>query len=127
MDFLVVLLAAVVSFISGGLWFSPGLFYKRFALEMGFSEEGPSEDFNPVKMYGLTFLGEFAIACCLYYLISFSQVNVVTLVLLIAVIVCVSNIKTNQFSVNNVVVYFITEGQKFLSIVLMGVIITVLS
>ena len=49
------LVATVLSFMLGGLWYGP-LFGKSWMEENGFTPETIKKDFNPVKLYGTTFL-----------------------------------------------------------------------
>ena len=50
------LVATVLSFVLGGLWYGP-LFGKAWMAENGFTAESiKAKGFNPVKMYGTTFL-----------------------------------------------------------------------
>jgi hypothetical protein len=50
-----VLLAAVTSFLLGGLWYSPVLFGRRWQLELGLSDEELARS-NMVRIFGLSFV-----------------------------------------------------------------------
>lgn len=50
-----ILVATVLSFVLGGLWYGP-LFGKAWMAENGFTEESIKKNFNPAKLYGLTFV-----------------------------------------------------------------------
>ena len=52
---LATLLATVLSFVPGGLWYGP-LFAKTWMRLIGVSEATLREGFNPVKTYGVTFV-----------------------------------------------------------------------
>jgi hypothetical protein len=52
---LATLLATVLSFVLGGLWFGP-LFAKTWMGLLGVSEATLREGFNPAKTYGVTFV-----------------------------------------------------------------------
>jgi hypothetical protein len=49
-----VLVAAVSTFLIGGLWYSPAVFGKAWMRENGFTEEGMKNS-NMVKIFGLAF------------------------------------------------------------------------
>jgi hypothetical protein len=49
------LVATVLSFALGGLWYGP-LFGKAWMEENGFTAESLTKDFNPLKLYGTTFV-----------------------------------------------------------------------
>lgn len=52
---LATLVATVLSFVLGGLWYGP-LFGKAWMEENGFTPETIKKDFNPLKLYGTTFV-----------------------------------------------------------------------
>ena len=52
-SWLATLVATVLAFALGGLWYGP-LFGKAWMAEHGFTEEQLAKDFNPAKTYGLT-------------------------------------------------------------------------
>lgn len=128
MNVLLIIIAAILSFIIGGVWFSPKIFYTRFFNEMDLKEElveKNKKNFNPLITFGLTFLGEVLTATILMILLKTSSLNSFVVVILVALCVNFSNIKTNLFSFSNPVIYFITEGQKFVSIVVMGLVLII--
>ena len=51
-----VLVCAVANLVVGALWYSPMLFYKAWLKENNFTEEMIKQKFNPLKMYGLSFV-----------------------------------------------------------------------
>ena len=51
-----VLVCAVANLVVGALWYSPMLFYKAWMRENNFTEETIKQKFNPLKMYGLSFV-----------------------------------------------------------------------
>jgi hypothetical protein len=55
---LATLLATVLSFVLGGLWYGP-LFAKNWMRLIGVSEATLREGFNPAKTYGITFVLAF--------------------------------------------------------------------
>ena len=63
---LATLLATVLSFVLGGLWYGP-VFSKTWMRLVGVTEATLRENFNPAKTYGITFvlafLASYASAC----------------------------------------------------------------
>ena len=55
LNFWAILVAALSTFLIGGLWYSPALFGKAWMKENGFTEEGMKNS-NMVKIFGLAFL-----------------------------------------------------------------------
>jgi hypothetical protein len=53
-NYLAVLVAALSTFLVGGLWYSPALFGKAWMRENGFTEEGMKGG-NMAKIFGLAF------------------------------------------------------------------------
>ena len=60
LNWLAVFAAAVLSFVIGGLWYSPLLFGKAWMTEMGFAEEELQGDM--ARIFGLSFVCSFVIA-----------------------------------------------------------------
>jgi drug/metabolite transporter (DMT)-like permease len=55
LNYLAILVAALSTFLIGGLWYSPAVFGKIWMRENGFTEEGMKRS-NMVKIFGLAFL-----------------------------------------------------------------------
>jgi hypothetical protein len=66
MNILAVLLAAVSSFLVGGLWYSPVLFGNAWNAENG----GPKHAGHPAKVFGVSFVFSLAAAAAFGYLIG---------------------------------------------------------
>lgn len=60
-NWLAVIVAALSSFVLGGIWYSPLLFAKAWMKENGFTEE-QLKNSNMAKIFGLTFVLSFVIA-----------------------------------------------------------------
>lgn len=60
LNWFAILVAALISFVIGGLWYSPLLFGKAWMQEMGFSESDTQG--NMGKIFGLTFVLALVIA-----------------------------------------------------------------
>ncbi len=68
MNYLIVLLAAVSSFLVGGLWYSPMLFGKIWNAENG----GPAGAGHPAKVFGVSFAFSLVAAACFAILVGTS-------------------------------------------------------
>ena len=51
-----VLVCAVTNLLVGALWYSPLLFYKAWMKENNLDDAAVKQKFNPLKMYGLSFV-----------------------------------------------------------------------
>lgn len=60
LNWIAIFVAALISFVIGGLWYSPLLFGKAWMKEMGFSEEDTQG--NMGRIFGTTFVLSFIIA-----------------------------------------------------------------
>ena len=63
MNYLAVIVAAVSSFMLGGLWYSPALFGKAWNAENG-GEKPPG---HPAKVFGVSFVFSLIAAACFAY------------------------------------------------------------
>ncbi|QOL24735.1 DUF1761 domain-containing protein [Thalassotalea sp. LPB0316] len=66
-NYLAVIVAAVSSFILGGLWYSPALFGKAWMREANFDENQAG---HPAKVFGFAFLFSFIAALCFASLVG---------------------------------------------------------
>ena len=66
-DWIASIIAAVGSFVLGGLWYSPMLFAKAWQHDTGLSDEQLIRS-NKAKIFGLSFI------CCLFAAVTFSMV-----------------------------------------------------
>lgn len=60
LNWLAVFIAAILSFVVGGLWYSPLLFGKAWLKEMGFADEDMQGDM--ARIFGLSFVASLVIA-----------------------------------------------------------------
>src|ERR1039457_32982 len=87
-----IIIATIVAFLAGWLWYSPFLFGKIWMKEMGSTEESMKDKEKPnmVKQFGIVLLGEFVMAIVAASLIhslfvtSFSQVFMIALSMWVA-------------------------------------------
>lgn len=66
MNVWIVLLAAVSSFLLGGLWYSPALFGKAWNAENG----SVPQQGHPAKVFGISFVFSLLAAACFGYLVG---------------------------------------------------------
>lgn len=66
MNYWAVLLAAVSSFMLGGLWYSPALFGNAWNTENG----GVKQTGHPAKVFGVSFVFSLIAATCFAYLLG---------------------------------------------------------
>ena len=66
MNIWITLLAAVSSFVVGGLWYSPMLFGKAWNVENG----GPPTTGHPAKVFGISFAFSLLAAACFAVLVG---------------------------------------------------------
>lgn len=66
MNIWIVLLAAVSSFLVGGLWYSPMLFGKAWNAENG----APPTTAHPAKVFGVSFVFSLVAAACFGFLVG---------------------------------------------------------
>lgn len=61
LSWLAIIVAAVSTFILGGLWYSPLMFVKRWMKETGITQES-TKNINMVKLFGYSFILSFIAA-----------------------------------------------------------------
>jgi hypothetical protein len=66
---LAVIVAAIIPMIIGALWYSPVMFAKKWMALIGKTEEEIKKSFNPMKMYGLSFLASLVMAYVLAHIV----------------------------------------------------------
>ena len=71
-NWLSIIVAAVIPMVLGGLWYSPILFAKPWMALIGKSEEELKKDFNPVKSYGVTFVMCIIMAYVMDYVVHYT-------------------------------------------------------
>lgn len=123
-----IVIATVVSMVIGSVWFGPKTLYPVMVKEMNISEEDQRlrmENFKPSTHFGIVILGEFTLATILYGLLMITDGDI-SVLLFPALFVVLSNIKTNVFTFLNFKLFLIQEGEKVVSILVMGLIIAVM-
>lgn len=72
-----VLLCGVLAMGLGAFWYSPFLFGKIWMESLDKSEEELKKDFNPVRTYGLAFLGHLIMAYALARVMTYTDASTV--------------------------------------------------
>lgn len=124
-----IIIATIVSMVIGGIWFGPKTLYPVMQREMDMSDTRRDEvmkKFNPPLHFGIVIIGEFLLATMIYFLLKTVDGNLLIIILPIAFVV-ISNIKTNVFSYLNLKLFMVTEGEKVVSILVMGIIIKLIT
>ncbi len=129
-----VIVAAIVAFIGGWIWYSPSFFGKIYAREMGWPEAPTKEERKKgmVKKFGIVLLGQFVMATVAsalinsLFIISFSQILLVVLSLW-AAFVLVTKMNDVLFGNKSWKLYAINVGQDLLSTLIIFIVISFLS
>ena len=121
MDLWIVLLAAVSSFVVGGLWYSPLLFGKTWNAENG----GPAGTGHPAKVFGVSFAFSLLAAACFAALVgpSPSLESSVTLGALVGIGLVAASFGINyQFAQRTFKLWLIDGGYHAVQFLLFGVV-----
>jgi len=126
-----IVIATIVAFFAGWLYYSPWLFGKMYGKEMGWSE-GDTEGgpkFGTVKSFGLVLIGEFimsVVAASLVhslFITAFSQVFILVLSVWVAFVVA-TKMNDVLFGGRSWKYFAITVGQDLLSILVIFIIVS---
>ncbi len=129
-SWLMVIIAAVVAFIGGWIWYSSFLFGKVYAKEMGLEHNHTGKPkFGMAKQFSLVFLGYIVMATTCasllntLFVVTFSQLLLLA-VTLWAAFVLVTKMNDVIFGNKSWKLYAITTGQDLLSILLILTVLT---
>ena len=121
MNLWIVLLAAVSSFVVGGVWYSPLLFGKTWNAENG----GPAGTGHPAKVFGVSFAFSLLAAACFAALVgpSPSLESSVTLGALVGIGLVAASFGINyQFAQRTFKLWLIDGGYHAAQFLLFGVV-----
>jgi hypothetical protein len=130
-NFLAVVVAAVVAFIIGGLWYSPLLFAKLWVNAHGYSEEQVKEmQKGAGKAYAVTLVCDFLIALAIAMLVGYIHMEHCVQGLKLGLLVWAGfamplGLTANMFSGKRITVFYIDTAYQLVYLVIMGAIITV--
>jgi len=127
-NFAAVLVCGIASMIIGSIWYGP-LFGKKWMAGVGFNEEDLKKDFNPVKTYGLTFLGHLIIAYVLARVIGYIGVMGISEGLRIAFLCWLgftgATMMINYlFEKKSIALFFINSGYHLIVLLVYSIILT---
>ena len=72
-NWLAILVAAIIPMVLGYLWYSPMLFAKQWLALMGKTQEEMMKGFNPAKSYGITFVMCLIMAYVMGYFVYYTS------------------------------------------------------
>lgn len=130
-NYLAVIVAAVVAFVLGGLWYSPILFAKPWVRAHGFSEERVKEmQAGAAKAYAISFICQLLIALAVGALIGYLRLERCVQGLRLAVLLWAGfafplGLMANIFSGKKITVFYIDAGYQLVYFLVMGSILTV--
>ena len=127
-NYLAVLVAGVVIFMLGGLWYSPVLFAKKWMALQGRSADDMSGGGNMAAMYGQVFicgvLTAWALAILIEFLPVFGMMHAVKLALLCWLgFTAATSYGTSMFSMKPKALWVIDTGFNLVSFVIAAVIL----
>jgi uncharacterized protein YneF (UPF0154 family) len=130
-NFLAVVVAAVVAFLIGGLWYSPLLFAKLWVNAHGYSEEQVKDmQKGAGKAYAVTLVCDFLIALAIAVLAGYIHMEHCVQGLKLGLLVWAGfamplGLTANMFSGKRITVFYIDTAYQLVYLVIMGAIITV--
>ena len=130
-NFLAVVVAAVVAFIIGGLWYSPFLFAKQWVKAHGYSDEQVAEmQKGAGKAYAVTLVCDFLIALAIAVLVGYIHMERCVQGLKLGLLVWAGfalplGLVANMFSGKRITVFYIDTAYQLVYLLIMGAIIVV--
>ena len=129
-NLLAVLVATIVFFALGALWYSPLLFAKPFMAAMGKTPEELMEGFNPLRTYGSEFLARLVTAYVLAHIINYAGALTIgaglqTGLWLWLGFVATSSLATVTFEGRSFVLYSLSADYQLVGLLIMGGILAV--
>jgi hypothetical protein len=130
-NYLAVLVSAVVAFAIGGLWYSPVLFAKQWVNAHGFTEEQMKEmQKGAGKAYGISILCQLLIALAIAIIVSYVNLAWFVQGLKLGLLVWGGfalplGLMAAMFTDRKMAVFLIDAGYQLVYLLVMAVIITV--
>ncbi|MEK6304534.1 MAG: DUF1761 domain-containing protein [Acidobacteriota bacterium] len=130
-NFLAVVVAAVVAFLIGGLWYSPLLFAKHWVKAHGYTEEQVAEmQKGAAKAYTVTLVCQFLIALAIAVLVGYIHMERCVQGLKLGLLIWAGfalplGLMAHMFSQKRIGVLCIDTAYQLVYLVLMGAILTV--
>jgi hypothetical protein len=130
-NYLAVLVAAVLNMVVGALWYSPALFGKSWLALMGWKPEDAQQRMaGSQRAYALTFVASLLMAYGLARVLAYAQTFTLTGGVLIGLLAWIGFVATSQgtsylFEGRSFRLYTINTGYHLASLVLMGALLGV--
>jgi F0F1-type ATP synthase assembly protein I len=130
-NFLAVVVAAVVAFIIGGLWYSPFLFAKQWVKAHGYSDEQVAEmQKGAGKAYAVTLVCDFLIALAIAVLVGYIHMDRCVQGLKLGLLIWAGfafplGLVANMFSGKRLTVFYIDTAYQLVYLLIMSAIIVV--
>ncbi len=130
-NYLAVLVAAIVQFALGTLWYSI-LFGKPFMAAVGKTQEELMEGFNPARAYGLAFLSALVTAFVLAHIVDYAGADTIVTGLQAGFwvwlgFVVTSNLATVLFEGRHPTLYYLNTGYQLAGLLIMGALLALWS
>ena len=130
-NYLAIVVAAVIAFAIGGIWYSPLLFAKHWVKAHGFSEDRIKEmQKGASKAYALSLLCQLLIALAIAVLVSYLHLDQAAQGLKLGFLIwggffVTHGLMAKVFSDKRITVFYIDTGYQLVYLLIMGVIVTV--
>lgn len=125
-NWLAVVVAAIIPMILGGLWYSNLLFARQWMALVGKTEEEIRKSAtNPAMMYGVTFIMCIVLAYVMDYFVHYTASRTFLQGMKIGGMLCVGMVVTTAyqsvtFEFRKTGLYLMSMGYNFLCMILMG-------
>ena len=130
-NYLAVVVAAVIAFAIGGLWYSPMLFAKQWVKAHGYTEDRVKEmQKGAGKAYAVSIVGQLLIALAIAVLVGYLHLTHCVQGLKLAFLIWAGfavplGLMAAMFTDKKLAVFFIDAGYQLVYLLIMGSIITV--
>ena len=130
-NYLAVVVAAVVAFAIGGLWYSPFLFAKQWAKAHGFTEERLKEmQTSAGKAYAVSIVCQLLIALAIAVLVGYLHLALWVQGLKLALLIWAGfafplGLMATMFTDKRITVFYIDTGYQLVYLLIMCSVITV--
>lgn len=130
-NFLVILVAAIVNMVLGFLWYSPILFGKKWLTAIGKTEDQlKSEKKGMGKVYLLSFLGALVMAYVLVHIVSYTGAATISGGIQAGFWMWLGFVVTTSlggllFEKRPAVLFYINSGYYLVALIIMGAILAV--
>lgn len=129
-NWLAIVVAAIVPMVIGAIWYSPMLFAKQWMTLIGKTEEEIKKAGNPASMYGVTFAATLVMAYVLNYFVYYTESNTFLLGMKIGFaawlgFVATTSLASVTFEFKQRGLYFINVAYNLVCLTIMGGVLAV--